>query len=79
MKKESYNGHKNYQTWNVSLFIGNDMAMYSIASRSNSYKEFTDKLLGCGITVTPDNVSFSDMDLDYIALDKLILSIEKEY
>lgn len=73
----NYNGHKNYQTWNVSLWINNDESLYSNARRFNSYKDFTDYLRDMmQITETPDNVSFSDKDLDFESLNNLIQSIE---
>lgn len=28
---KSYNGHKNYNAWNVSLWINNDEGLYSLA------------------------------------------------
>jgi hypothetical protein len=29
----SYNGHKNYNAWNVSLWISNDEDLYNLACR----------------------------------------------
>lgn len=75
IESEKYNGHKNYQTWNVSLWINNDMDLYRIAAKSENYKEFADRLLDVGVSATTDNVSWSDEDLDFNALNELIESI----
>lgn len=69
---ESYNGHKNYQTWNVSLWINNDEGLYSMAIVCSDYKQLLDALVEVGITATNDGVSFADRDLDFNALNELV-------
>lgn len=83
IKDESYNGWKNYETWNVALWIENDEGLYKLAQscrRSRSpYKAFVDSLqeIGCdtenGIDyMTPDQVEWNDSALDIEALDSMI-------
>ena len=36
----TYHGHKNYQTWNVLLWINNDEGLYWIAKVCESYDDF---------------------------------------
>ena len=72
MKNEKYNGWKNYETWNIALWIGNDPAMYSIASRCIDYVDFVLKLKGIGIEQTPDQVFLAMRGLDIKRLNELI-------
>lgn len=63
----TYNGHKNYQTWNVILWINNDEALYSIANSVQSYDDFVEtmrELDGPIAYETPDNVAWGDPTID---------------
>ena len=64
----SYNGHKNYQTWNVLLWINNDEGLYNIAKSEANYDDFVNAMreLGNGALayVTPDNVAWGDPTID---------------
>lgn len=39
---DTYNGYKNYETWNVSLWLGNDESYYNITKnmKANELKEY---------------------------------------
>jgi hypothetical protein len=64
----TYNGHKNYQTWNVLLWINNDEGLYNIARSEANYDDFvlTMRELGNGAIAyeTPDNVAWADPTID---------------
>ena len=67
----SYNGHKNYQTWNVLLWINNDEGFYSLAKSCSNYDDFVSCLKSDGMTIdtktmyqTPDGVSWDDPTID---------------
>lgn len=67
MTTKSYNGHKNYNFWNISLWINNDRGLYNEACsfiRKYGNKDLAAARLfqvwsDCGITHTPDGVKYS--------------------
>lgn len=67
-----YNGWKNYETWNVALWIDNDEGLQKLASDCRNYGEVVDNLRECGVTETLDQVAYNDSGLDRQALDELI-------
>lgn len=70
-----YNGYKNYETWNVALWIQNDESWYLFAKnfKESDYKEFANTMVNeFNIHTTPDNVAWDDTSLDTKALDDLI-------
>jgi hypothetical protein len=67
-----YNGWKNYETWNVALWIGNDEGLYNLARECGTYSNLKDTLREYGTVETPDHVAYSDSGLDVSALDEMI-------
>ena len=63
----TYSGHKNWNHWNVSLWINNDEGLYSMAlSMVRSYANkpraadiMLQELSTLGITETPDGAPYS--------------------
>ena len=72
---EGYNGWKNWATWNVALWLGNDEGLYKIARRFVHYKDLANELENCGATETPDGASYKDEDLDIHALDEWMMEV----
>ena len=77
IKEETmYNGWKNRATWNVALWIGNDLALYEaarvFATYEEPYKQLVADLRGVGVTETPDGVAYNDSGLDIEALDAMM-------
>lgn len=77
---ESYNGWKNYETWNVALWIQNDEGMYQVAKRykrirNNPYITLAMNLSMDGINKTPDGVQYLDGNIDYESLNEMIRSL----
>jgi hypothetical protein len=60
----SYNGHKNYQTWNVLLWINNDEGLYNFARSCTDYEEFVESMREMGSLETMDNVAWNDSGID---------------
>ena len=62
-----YQGHKNWNHWNVSLWIGNDEGLYQMAKgyirRCKTLDEaavaILEDLNGMGITKTPDGAKYT--------------------
>lgn len=63
-----YNGHKNRNHWNVSLWINNDEGLYRTAlehvrncsgTRTKAAQNMLDELQAMGITKTPDGAPYS--------------------
>jgi hypothetical protein len=71
-KKQRYNGWKNYETWNVALWIGNDEGLYENAKELGTYERLRDILQVRGIIETTDSVSYRDSGLDISALNEMI-------
>ena len=61
------NGHKNWNHWNVSLWINNDESLYREAkrwiarnnSRQEAAEDFLESLHYMGVTKTPDGAPYS--------------------
>ena len=71
----TYNGHKNYETWNVSLWINNDAGFYACAQEAADYIDLLIHFQNNFIDETPDGVDFEHDALDYAALNELVQSI----
>ena len=56
------NGWKDYETWNVSLWIQNDETLYRLALASAGFQTFISELTAWGCDETKDGVKWSDAD-----------------
>ena len=76
--QNTYNGYKNYETWNVVLWLGNDFPVYHASKGYKTYpqpflsfrKELRDGMLKC--THTGDGVSLWYPGLDIKAINEVI-------
>lgn len=68
MPSKPYNGHKNWNHWNVALWVNNDHGLYSAArqyisdfrgNKDRAARELLAELHRCGITKTPDCAPYS--------------------
>ena len=76
----SYNGWTNWETWNASLWIGNDEGLYNMArnyERGAVYPTWQGFVENTGLEdfETPDGVCFTERRLDHTELDELIQEI----
>jgi len=77
--KHEYNGWKNYQTWNVLLWVENDERNYnamqeylnSVARVPGKRANWKEAMAHCGLFFekTGDNVSYIQTRLSYRSLD----------
>lgn len=78
----TYNGWKNRQTWNVSLWINNDYGLYTMASdfmkeNPNIRAPYVKFIYHAGLEheKTPDNINFISTRIDYKALNNMMKEI----
>ena len=81
----TYNGWKNYETWNVSLYINNEYGMYMTAldwvkdrlwnNEAVSYDDFRHTLNSLYGDKTPDGVYWDDDTLDHEELSEMLLEL----
>lgn len=80
----SYNGWKNYATWNVALWIGNDEGLQDTAKDCSDYAAFVENMREYGEECeapigieTPDHVAWNDSGLDVDRLDEMIKELSE--
>ena len=74
-----FNGYKNYDTWNVALWINNDEGLYRGAvDFMKDANPLTDPskgfVISCGLSTqsTPDGAEYMGDSLDYEQLDEMM-------
>ncbi len=78
MSDKEYHGYKNYDTWNIVLWIDSTENLYLGArefmlnenpDKDNPYRAF---VISCGLDVqsTPDGVEYMSDTLDYVRLNQ---------
>ena len=77
-----YNGWKNRETWNVSMWLNNDEPTYrSAVEFIKDYKgsqPYVDFLESCGLDAqkTPDGVRYVSEELDYKHLNEMMMELK---
>lgn len=76
---KTYNGWANYETWNVSLWLNNDEALYRVMvafgqtwGSEPTYRALAEHYLCAFGASTPDGVAWDDPALDHRALDEMV-------
>ncbi len=78
-KSKRYLGWKNYETWNVALFLNQDglLAYFYLFNEDfkdiRSYRDYI-KVIGYAKKSTGDGVHYLKKSLDYKALTELLMS-----
>lgn len=71
-ERETFNGWANYETWNVSLWLQNDEAMYTVAKHYSTYDALIPRLEYRFGQMTPDGVRWMDGRIDTDELDEML-------
>ena len=72
MNETNYNGWRNYQTWNVALYIQNEFSFYQIAKSCKSYADWLYFSTGVRKGATADGVMWNDPRIDRAEIDSMI-------
>ena len=84
MTSETYNGWANYETWNASLWIGNDEFLYNTAKACVTYcdsnetphdkfvRSMMDGTIGKFLQKTGDDVAWNDPAIDYDEMNEMM-------
>ena len=76
----TYNGWTNYETWNASLWIGNDEFLYNTAKAcvkfcnedDTPYEKFVRCMLNCGAETTSDGVKWDDVNINSVEMNEMM-------
>ena len=78
MSDKTYEGWKNYATWNVSLWLNNEFGIYTGAvdfmkdyKGNHPYKDFCEDS-GLSTQQTPDRIRWVSDQLDYDELNSMM-------
>ena len=74
-ERPTFNGWRNYETWNVSLWLQNDFSAYKIARKYDRYDRLIPRLELKFGAMTPDGVRWMDGRIDTDALDEMLAEL----
>ena len=64
-RPEKYNGWHDWTTWNVALWINNDLTYYSIAKECRDYMDFLFEMHSMiGSFATPDGADWGEANIE---------------
>ncbi len=83
---QTYNGWANYETWNVSLWMQNNMFLYNTAVACVEYKSDTETpyqkfircMTNCEQFTTRDDVSWDDELINHDEINEMMIDMHKE-
>ena len=72
MTDKTFNGWKNYETWNVALYIQNEYSLYQLAQEVDNYETFIDMMRELESLETPDQVAWNDSGIDHAEINEML-------
>lgn len=84
MSDKMYNGWKNYDTWNIAMWLSNDEPSYrAVVEFMKDHKgdaPYKDFLIDSGLDTqkTPDGAKYMDPELDFAALNDFMKEFAPE-
>ena len=85
MTEQTYNGWKNYETWNVTLWLQNDEVMYELAclyvktAKHSKIKNIYDSMIPAleinFSKITPDGVRWMDPKICTAEVDRMLAEL----
>ena len=83
MTNTTYNGWTNYETWNASLWIGNDEFLYNTAvacvefanEGEGLYTKFIRCMDNCDNPTTGDDVRWDDPAIDHAEMNEMMAEL----
>ena len=76
MNETDYNGWRNYQTWNVALYIQNEYSFYQIARGCTNYDEWLNKTRGIRKGATADGVMWNDPRVSRFEINQMLRGLD---
>jgi hypothetical protein len=84
LSEETYNGWKNYDTWNVQMWLSNEEPYYrAVVEFMKDYKgdaPYKDFLIDSGLDTqsTPDGAKYMGADLDFGSLNDFMFEFSPQ-
>ena len=84
---QTYNGWANYETWNVSLWMQNNMFLYNTAiacvefynsDKETPYQKFIRCMENCEQFTTTDHVYWADECINHDEINEMMIDMHKE-
>jgi hypothetical protein len=77
IQDSTYNGWANYETWNVAMWMQNDIGYYELAQEAGDYQTLVDCLEAVSFNdkSTPDGVAFNDPKVNKIEINEMMASL----
>jgi hypothetical protein len=77
IEDSTYNGWANYETWNVALWMQNDIGYYELAHEAGDYQTLVDCLEAVSFNdkSTPDGVAFNDPKVNHFEINEMMASL----
>ena len=77
--EERCNGWTNRETWNVALWIQNDLRLHRLALDCGDFESFRELMAETGHHFTPDRVSWYSTEINCDEIENMFSELLKDY